>query len=346
MTKPLKIEFMLSIIQGIYDAEPRAFDGERPAFTEAVKCLHKSCRVFDTVARIFLLDTAVHDDENKPVYLLNKNPNPAEEKIIKTNIKKVMKAWAFINESLREKDKESMRIIYRSMAILDEIVDKLDGTEVWTVQDGLQLTIGGPAIPETGPFTYISETEKWYLMSMKVAELYNQLKRMPIVQEYVKRRRQREHEILESDDFFENILLLGARVCYKKHGQFYVGRRSVSESELPDVNTLVNNSINYFNACSSAFRQSQENKNILPALLFLKNIAKIDDGKEWILQSKDGFALNMVRAEHDVNPRMYPPVSPNPEILHHPYRFGNNPAQQQHLSEQVDAMLRQLQNFI
>jgi hypothetical protein len=295
---------------------------------------------------MFLLDTAVHD-ENKPVYLLNKNPNPAEENIIKTNIKKVMQAWAFINESIREKDKESMRIIHRSMAILDEIVDKLDGIEVWTVQYGLQLTIGGPAIPETGPFTYISKTEKWNLMSMKVAELYNQLKKMSSVQEYVNRIKLRQYEVLDSDDFLKNVLLLGARVCYKKWpGNSYVGRRIVSESELPDVNTLVNNSIDYFNASSSAFRQSQDVKNVLPALRFLKNIVNIGDGKQWILQSKNGFELVILGAAPDVNPRMYPPVSPNPDTLHHPFHFGpgNNPAQ--HPPEQVDAMLRQLQNFI
>jgi hypothetical protein len=296
---------------------------------------------------MFLLDTAVHDDENKPVYLLNKNPNPAEENIIKTSIQTVMKEWASIKERVREEDKESMRIIYRSMAILDEIVDKLDGTEVWTVQDGLQLTIGGPAIPETGPFTYISRNDKWDLMSMKVAELYNQLKSMRRVQEYVAKIRQREYEIYDSDHFFEQILLLGARVCYKKWpGSAYVGRRSVSLSELPDVKILVNSSIFYFEACSYGFRHLPENKNILPALLFLKNIANIDDGKEWILQSKDGFALNIVRAAHDVNPTTYAPVSPNPETRHHPFHFGpgNNPAQ--HSPEQVDAMLRQLQNFI
>jgi hypothetical protein len=340
---------MLSIIQGIYDAEPSAFpDGRREQFTQAVVRLHETCRIFDPIARIFLRDTAVHIyDENRPPYLLNKTPDHAEENIIKRYIKTVMQVWASINERVREEDKESMRIIYRSMAILDEIVDKLDDMEVWTVQDGLQLTIGEPAISETGPFTYRSKTEKWNLMSMKVAELYNQLKSMRRVQEYVAKIRQREYEIYDSDHFFEQILLLGARVCYKKWpGSAYVGRRSMSLSELQDVKILVNSSIFYFNDCSYEFRHLQENKIILPALHFLKNIANIDDGKEWILQSKDGFQLKILRAEHDVNPTTYPPVSPNPDTVHHPLHFGpgNNPAQRS--SEQVNAMLRQLQNFI
>jgi hypothetical protein len=181
------------------------------------------------------------------------------------------------------------------------------------VARGLQLTIGEQTT-ETGPFTYISRREKWDLMSMKMAALYTDLKSMPLVDEYLARIKQREHEINDSDDFLAQILKLGSRVCYRKlYASAYVGRRTVLPDEVRQFIVMLRQAIHLFMQCRLPFRQKYQN--IHTAMRFLENLEKIDDQKQWILQRKDGYDLDILPRDAGINPAMFYPVAPNPVFV-------------------------------
>ncbi len=316
-TKTLKMEFMLLSIQEIYDAHCLCSAlkiARYQNFREALRRLIISCRVMEYGT--YLLDTsrAVDANANEPRYLLNSTPDHEQEENIKANIKRVLQLWAEIPEAVRMKYGDSeMDIIYARMIILDEVVDQLDGTEVWKVTRShfLFFQMIGEQTTETGPFTYISRREKWDLMSMKMTALYTDLKSMPLVDEYLARIKQRQYEINDSDDFLAQILKLGSRVCYRKlYARAYVGRRTVLPDEVRQIMVMLRQAINLFMQCRPTFRRTYQN--IHTAMRFLENIEKIDDQKQWILQSKDGYDLDIRPRDAGINPVMFYPVAPNP----------------------------------
>jgi hypothetical protein len=115
----------------------------------------------------------------------------------------------------------------------------------------------------------------------------------------------------DSDDFLAQILKVGSRVCYRKlYARAYVGRRTVSLEEVGQIVVMLRQAMILFMDCSREFQEKY--KSILTALKFLQNLEKIDDQRQWIVQSKNGYDLDIRPTNTGVNPAIFYPVSPNP----------------------------------